>query len=175
MKCICEQVDIGKTTFYAHFEDKYGIIQWYSDLCFGLGVANIGRTLTWHEGHPISTTGHYERREANLIETLRDYKHVEVTQQVYFQVVALAAAETAAFRRALAQEDPPTVEELTEILMDIVPRELFGLLEEPALPDGAPDELLMRMMLVSLMLSTPGRTAGRAASARCSRVSDVGR
>ena len=173
VKQICETAKTGKTTFYAHFQDKYDIIQWFTSLFYDMGVAHIGRTLTWEQGHRITTTGYLQyrdllvkaflssdynglpaycprRREDNIIDTLVNYKHVEVTRAIRAQVVSLSAGEAAFFNQYLVEEESPDVDECVQALMSVIPPQLYELLEEPveAKRDSIEEELTHIRFLV---------------------------
>ena len=179
VKHICQVAHTGKTTFYAHFQDKYDIIQWFTNLFYDIGVARIGRSLTWEQGHRISTAGYLNyqpmlrkafqsmdyngiatysprRREDNLFETLTDYKHVEVTPLIRAQVISLAAGETAYFHRYLAEIDSPNLEDVVAAFMSIIPPQLHELLKEPVSPkkDNINEEM-MNVQFIIQMLASP--------------------
>jgi len=178
VKHICEVAHIGKTTFYTHFKDKYDIIQWFTTLFFDIGVARIGRTLTWEQGHRISTSGylHYQpllskafqsmdynglatysprRREDNLYETLTEYKKVEITPRIQAQIIALSVGEAAYFHQYIANNSSPKLDEVVDALMSIVPPQLYKLLEEPVVSkkDNIAEEL-MNVEFITLMLAS---------------------
>jgi AcrR family transcriptional regulator len=178
VKHICEVAHIGKTTFYSHFKDKYDIIQWFTTLYFDIGIARIGRTLTWEQGHRISTSGflHHRpllskafqsmdynglamysprRRENNLVQTLSEYKKVEITPRLHAQIIALSVGEAAYFHRYLVENNSPKLDELVDALMGIIPPQLYKLLKEPAVSkkDNITEEM-MNVEFITLMLSS---------------------
>ena len=179
VKQICEAAHTSKTTFYKHFRDRYDIVQWLSDLFFYMGVGYIGRTLTWEQGHRISTTGylHYHkllskafqctdynglasysprRREENLLETLSEHKRIEITSDIGAQVISLATGETAFFKQYLIEHDEVNVDEVVKAMMSIIPSQLHDLLEEPASPRKTSiEEDLMNVEFIIHMLSMP--------------------
>ena len=179
VKQICKMANVGKTTFYSHYQDKYDIIQQFTSIFFDMGVAQIGRTLTWEQGHIISTTGYLQfcdilkkafsskdynglqlysprRRERNIYRTLEKYKKVELTKLLQAQTVALAAGETVLFSRYIIEEKDPNVDDFVKILVSIVPKQLYDLLEEPIVSKkDSIDEELMRVNLIVQALSMP--------------------
>ncbi|MDR0627504.1 MAG: TetR/AcrR family transcriptional regulator, partial [Bifidobacteriaceae bacterium] len=44
---ICAQADLSRTSFYRHFVDKYGAVNWYNQLFDQRSLAQIGRSMTW--------------------------------------------------------------------------------------------------------------------------------
>lgn len=150
------------------------MIQWFTSLFFDLCVAQIGRMLTWEQGHYVTTTGnlHYRellrkayasndynglrlysarRREENIIETLTCFKHVEVTRRIRAQITSLSAGETTLFNQCLAdRQEPADVEEVVQDLMSVIPPQLYSLLEEPVVSrkDSIDDELARVNLIV---------------------------
>ena len=179
VKQIYKTAHVGKTTFYSHYQDKYDIIQQFTSIFFDLGVAQIGRTLTWQQGHTVSTTGYLQfcdilrkaflskdynglqlysprRREENIIETLSKYKKVEIDKLLHAQIVSLATGETALFSQYIIKEKSPKINEFVQALMCIVPQQLYELLKEPAISKkDSINEELMRVNLIAQALSMP--------------------
>ena len=145
---ICSIADVSKSTFYANFPDKNAIIHWHYDLVMEAGANKIGRTLSWEEGHFVTSLGFaaelplyqqarqsigqqgllpygLRQREAVLFETLTEYRKVELTDKLRFQVTALAAAEQAVAGKHLHSPDPIDVGAYVDNMLDIIPRALF--------------------------------------------------
>ncbi len=145
---ICDTAGIAKSTFYSNFHDKYSIIHWHYDMVMEAGVNKIGRTLSWEEGHLITSFGFaaemqlynlarkstdqngllpygIRRREAVLIDTLTNYRKVELIDKLRFQITAVAAAEQAVVVRYLNNAKPIDVLNYVDNMVDIIPRELF--------------------------------------------------
>lgn len=157
---ICDAAKISKSTFYANFPDKYAIIHWHYDMVMESGVNKIGRTLSWEEGHFITSFGFaaelplyrmarksidqhgllpygLRKRESVLIETLSDYRKVNVTDKLRFQVTALAAAEQAVVGKYLNSPDPIDVSAYVDNMLDIIPRALYDALQIDGREQGA--------------------------------------
>lgn len=154
IKRICEAADVTRPTFYHYFQDKYEIVQWHSDLIAQMGIFEIGRTLDWHDGYFISIKGHHEHkhlysnvtksrgyqslsryservRKENLIHTIVDYHHRELSKELLFQISALAIAETTMVTRWMRDGLPGRPDDLAQLLTAIIPRELYELLNRP--------------------------------------------
>lgn len=121
---IAREAGMGRSGFYYHFTDRNAAVQWLSRTAFASGIDEIGRTLTWFEGHYATTcalirfkplitaaaqddsyTGagltYLRHREANLLETLT-LRGVDPTDELVFDIKALAVVEqhmTSAFIR----------------------------------------------------------------------------
>ncbi len=168
---ICAEAHISKPTFYRYFQNKDSIIQWMSKEAMSCGVAQVGRKYTWFEGHYRTMTVFLRHKvyysdpqspavtsslqafssgylKETLIETLTDYKKVEITEKLVFQIEALNYALGQITRQwgAEGMRIPP--ETVAEYLTSVVPYDLYKLLNEPvetaskpqASPDDTPDK-----------------------------------
>ena len=154
VSAICAGAGVGKSTFYQYFKDKYAVAQWYLDLLYETGAAQIGRTLSWHRGHYITTAGIMQQREVfiaasksndynsidsysqrkreqMILGTLADYQGIEVTRELHAQVIALAAGERAVTSRLIKEYGNVSINEVVDCLISIVPRELYEALKTP--------------------------------------------
>lgn len=154
VSAICSTANVGKSTFYQYFKDKFAVAQWYLDMLYETGVTQIGRTLSWHRGHYITTSGIVQqrdvfvaaaqsndynainsyserKREDMLIETLTAYQGIALTPNLRAQAIALAAGERAVMARLMKEGDYPPINEIVDCLISIVPRELYIALEKP--------------------------------------------
>ncbi len=149
---ICAQAEIAKSTFYSHFSDKYSVVQWHYGLVSDAGASQIGRTLTWHQGHYVTTSGLFSvrhvyvsagkssdyngiipysnrKRKGIIKETLTDYRHVRLTPKLQFQITALVAAESEAIGELLREATIVDFDEIVDCLISIVPQDLYCAME----------------------------------------------
>lgn len=155
---ICESSGVSKTTFYRLFLNKYEVVRWLLRIYSSEGLDQIGRTLTWREGlrYSISNlyrhhvliaaanrTKHaleapqevtYRHRQEILLETIEQYKRVEVTEKLAFQVEAWARLSTQIAAKWYREELPYSPQQYADYLESVVPSELYLLLNEPANP-----------------------------------------
>ena len=112
---IAREAGIGRSGFYYHFTDRNAAIQWLSRRAFAHGIDEIGRTLSWFDGHYATTctlvrfkpliaaaaeddsyTGaelsYLRHRKANLLGTLR-LRGIEASELLAFEIEATAAME----------------------------------------------------------------------------------
>ncbi len=172
---ICTKAGVSKSTFYTYFEDKYDIARWYSLLAHEVGAGQIGRTLTWREGHAKTTSALMKKitmlnkavrsqdagsinpfmqrwREQRMKETLVKYRHETLTKKLSYQITALAAAETKISNEYFnSNDDTRSIEEFVDIMMSIVPRDLYAALERPIYP-GQIDEETREKQFALLLL-----------------------
>ncbi len=154
---IVAESGVSRSNFYHNFDDKYAVITWLGEVCHENGIFRIGRDLTWYEGH-LNTTRDMDRfrhlfvsaapgsdydspvphfvrkRQDNFRETILKYQHLELTEELEFQICALPhceAAMTGMFRRGELSYD---VETFCRLMVNLTPRELYHALEHPAVP-----------------------------------------
>ena len=171
---ICEVAGVGRTTFYTYFRDKYDIVLWYTGLVNETGFGQVGRTLTWKEGNlrtckgilakvdMLNKAGHSDDRNSinpywkrlrinTMEETLEKYKGVKVDTNLHYQVMACAAAQTDLGLDYFNDPDRCPLEEFVDILVQVVPHDLYVLLEEPENP-GEKDKQLETMELTASLV-----------------------
>lgn len=112
---VCDLSGVSRSTFYRHFKTREDFYFWYALLCGHLALDQIGRTLSWPEGmrrhfsllaeekeflvycaerEPSCGTEYMESRRREIIfETLREFRHVEVTEELRFQVACYTHLE----------------------------------------------------------------------------------
>jgi len=144
---IAREAGISRSSFYYHFSDRNDAVQWLSRSAFANGIDQIGRTLSWFDGHFATTRtlqpfkplivaaaqdsgysgaemSYLRHRRANLYETL-SLRDVETTDELLFQIEALAASEqhlTSTFIRGELGDMP--ARRFCELLVGIVPTAL---------------------------------------------------
>ncbi|MGI6033029.1 MAG: TetR/AcrR family transcriptional regulator [Coriobacteriales bacterium] len=149
---VAKKLGISRSTFYYHFKDRNDAVRWISVRAFEQGIDQIGRTLTWFEGHLVTTrmlceyrhlitaaaedisySGaalFYRRyRTATLEQTLK-MRGIELDEDLSFQIAALAAAEqqmTVSFIRGdFGEMSAPS---FCKRIASIVPQDLKDALE----------------------------------------------
>ena len=147
---ICERAEISRSTFYHHFEDKNAILQWHSVIAYKAGIDEIGRTLTWYQGHLI--TSQFLARYTNLYavsgrgrdygnvrqfftryrteclrETVTDFIGAELTDEIDFQIQTTAVLEAAMADERYNGKITLDVETYCKRLVRCIPRELYEL------------------------------------------------
>lgn len=152
---ICDEAYISRPTFYRYFPNKDSVPIWHVNHFFRVGSFQIGRTLTWYEGHYVTLTGmakstlFYQRLELpngciplrqystkahadNLRETLVKFKGISLTDRLEFQVETFAKTRTDITKKWIYGGLRPEPSIFAEYTNSIVPPELFFLLNEPA-------------------------------------------
>lgn len=146
---------ISRSGFYHHFEDKNSVVQWLSLQCYNRGIDEIGRTLTWFEGHMVTTKGmnnyaelfaaakdckdfgagqpfFIRHRIETLKETIIKYQHKEVTPLLKFQIEALPHVELYASEKYFEKGFEYSLKEFCDNIITLVPNALYKALEHPA-------------------------------------------
>ena len=155
---ICELSGVSKTTFYRLFSNKYEVVRWLLRVYSSEGLDQIGRTLTWREGLHYSISNLHKHhtfisaanrtkhaleapqevtckhRQEILLETIEQYKKVEVTEKLAFQVEAWACLSTQIAAKWYREEFPYSPQQYADYLESVVPSELYLLLNKPANP-----------------------------------------
>lgn len=153
---ICKQAGVSRTTFYNHFKDKFDIAHWHFDLVAHTFLYETGRTYSIYDANYLNSaelrrhrdfyvpmfayTGTLslldhsrQKREEEIVRTLTDYKHVEVDEELAFQAHIYTVAETHAVKEWCCSGMQDSAAHLAALLDDIVPRRLYGLLNQPSL------------------------------------------
>ncbi len=158
---ISKEAAISNSSFYYHFSDKNEVVQWLSLLFYSNGIDQTGRTLTWFEGHLVTTKGFLQfkslftsaaectdygagqpffirHRQKNLTETVTEYKQMELTNRIRLQIEALPYAEKVIANNYDKGHYDISLKEYCDIMVSLVPKDLFEALEEPAQHASAP-------------------------------------
>lgn len=154
VNAICKEAGMSRSAFYRYFDDKYAVAQWHMRYVHSQGVDEIGRTLTWYEGYYRSEIGFawYKNfylqasktsdfnsidktapryRVETLTETITKYHRKKMTPKLEFEVEALAAMEVAMLPWLKVDGEEVSIEEKCCWMVDIVPKDLFELLNTP--------------------------------------------
>lgn len=158
---IVKGAGISRSGFYYHFQDKPAIVLWLSAQSYAVGVNETGRTLTWLQGHMQTTKMfgvfktlfvaaaddrkyrggqpfYVRNRQENLKETLVRFHHKQLSPLLEFQIEALPYAEMVMANKFAAGKLDLTLAEYCEMMVSLVPRELYEALADPVnpIPDG---------------------------------------
>lgn len=153
---ICRNAGISRQTFYRHFESKYDIPWWYSIFCRQFYLNEIGRTIDWKTGYyhhlrliaqerdffresiqysintPFGQTIMSENRKAVLLDTLENYRHVEVNDNLRFIVEVFSKLECEVMNDWFRSDEPTNLARWTDDLVSLVRDRLYRALEIPA-------------------------------------------
>lgn len=151
---IAQEAEISRSSFYYHFPDRNAVVQWLSLYFYENGLDQTGRTLTWFEGHMITTRGFLRfhtlftsasagteygaarpyfirHRQENLAETVADYQKKELTPLLEFQIEALPHAEMIMSNQYADGQYRLSLKEYCSFMTSLVPKELYEALEHP--------------------------------------------
>lgn len=154
IESIAAEAHISRSSFYYHFADKNDVIHWLSRMFYARGIDEIGRTLTWFEGHLLTTKSFREfktlfakaakddaysagqpfflrHRRAILEETITCYKNMELTLELAFQIEATAYTEMIMTNNYENGCYDLSLKEFCSLLEALVPRKLYEALESP--------------------------------------------
>lgn len=169
---ICSSAKISRTSFYRMFEDKYDAANWFMFRCLDLGNTQTGRRYGWYDGnlvtlsgcllmknimgsawrsqgyHAMKETG-IRRKYADLVETIKEYRHIELTDELDFQCDSFAHSESYMVRTWIREDSPRPVEEMATYIDRVVPPLLHEALDRPIDPRPA-EKLTLGGMLVAL-------------------------
>lgn len=152
---ICTQAQVSRQTFYRYFEDKYDLTQWHFTHVVAKPLIELGRTMNWYDAtlaaineivarktlyvaayqqsrgyQSISAFGHRSIRDI-LTETITEYRSVEMTDELAFQIRYHAEATLNVFTNwgRKGMQIPP--ETFARYLCECIPHGLFKLLNGP--------------------------------------------
>ena len=151
---VCQEAGISRATFYYHFKDKFDVVQWHFDLVTSEYLREIGRSFNWKDGYRLNTNeflkyknlyqaafrdrGYqslfkYAKRDRSdsLHATLVDYLHIQIDEELEFQIQALADVEVGAVSRWFKDGMTIDVDTFCGYLEKLVPQRLHDLLDAP--------------------------------------------
>lgn len=157
---ICKNAGISRQTFYRHFKSKYDIPWWYCIYCRQFYLNEIGRTIDWKTGYyhhmrliaqerdffrksiqysintPFGQTIMPENRQAVLFDTLENYRHVTVNDNLRFIVQVFSKLECEVLNDWFRSDGPTDLMRWTDDLVSLVPDRLYRALKIPETPIG---------------------------------------
>lgn len=151
---ICREAHISKPTFYRCFEGKDYVVHWLTKEIIKCGIAEIGRRYSWLEGISNSVAALYRYRvfysntknlafaisiisnssvflKGIFVETLIDYKDVELTEMLVYQIDAFSYSFGHITKQWCEEGARVAPQRIATYLTSAVPRDLFILLNEP--------------------------------------------
>lgn len=151
---LASEAGISRSSFYYHFTDKNDVVHWLSRMFYARGIDEIGRTLTWFEGHLLTTKSFREfralfskaakeetysagqpyfirHRRETLAETITLYKNMDMTPELSFQIEANAYTEMIMTNNYENGCYDLTIKEFCSFLEGLVPKKLYEALEIP--------------------------------------------
>lgn len=157
VSALCAEAGISRPTFYYHFDDVYGVVQWHYDNVAEHYLTEIGRTLTWRQGYRLNTRevlkvgdlykaafasrGYQSlfsyskrRRTKSMTCTITDYHAVRLDDELEFQMYALAEAEVGCISHWFKTGMPYGADVMCGYLEGIIPNRLYDLLNKPVDP-----------------------------------------
>lgn len=166
---VASQSRLSRSGFYYHFTSLNDVVTWLSMQFYEQGIDQTGRTLTWLEGHLVTTRGFYKfkplftagalstdydggrpfftrHRQENLTETLVNYQHLELTKKLSFQIEAIPYIERNMTHNWEMGRYDLTLFEFCELLTSLVPRELYEALNTPVEKAALPIEIIQAML-----------------------------
>ncbi|MDR0500408.1 MAG: TetR/AcrR family transcriptional regulator [Coriobacteriales bacterium] len=145
---ICAACSISRQTFYKYFDSKYDISYWYVYYCDSVTLTEIGRSLTWHDGvlgfftllrreqtffsfsvenglpdHNLQPANIH--RQDILTETLRDYRHIQITAELTFYIRTFADLFDRSIQSWFSSGMKLTPEEFAAYITNCVPKPLY--------------------------------------------------
>lgn len=146
---LCEKTGISRQTFYRNFDSKYSLHWWWPTHIHKFYLIEVGRTIDWETGYfhhirllslekdffevatqytlnsPIerSIMPHY--RKCALMETLRDYRGIEIDDDLMFCVDTWVKTETEILTEWYRLGAAPPPGEAAAKLVSVMPRTLY--------------------------------------------------
>jgi len=150
---ICKNAGISRYTFYKYFGSKFDLPIWHGIFCQRFYLNEAGRTIDWQTGYFhdfrllskeesfYSNALEYTSRNSEglnlmedyrkdvILETLRDYRQVEITDILMFCVETFVKTETEAVATWLRNGCKIQPEVFAKYMIAIMPRALYGVVE----------------------------------------------
>ncbi|WP_244596934.1 TetR/AcrR family transcriptional regulator [Paraeggerthella hongkongensis] len=149
---LCERAGISRQMFYRHFDSKYSLHWWWPTHVHKFYLVEIGRTIDWETGYfhhltllslesdffkvatqytlncssERSIMPHY--RKCALLETLQDYRHIEISDELMFCLDRWVKTETEILTEWYRMGTMPLPQEAAEKLALAAPRMLYDAL-----------------------------------------------
>ena len=152
---LCARAGISRQAFYRHFADKYSLHWWWPTFVHRFYLVEAGRTIDCETGYVnhirllsrekdffciatqytlnISTerTVMPHFRKCALLETLQDYRQVEINDELMFCLDSWVKLETKVLTEWYRLDTTPPPEEAAHMLTNVMPRMLYDALLLP--------------------------------------------
>ena len=152
VKSICDRAGISRTTFYNHFKDKYDVIQWHALLIAKISIYQGGRTMSLHDAYTknfnemLKYRDFYvttyrskkfsdarknivEARRQSILQTIKDYKHVEPSESLMFKIDYVSNAEPEMVANWIIDGMVTPVDTMVDLLLEVLPKDLRKLMD----------------------------------------------
>lgn len=159
VETICKNAGLTKRTFYNHFESKYEIPYWYSQLGRLSYYNEIGRTLDWQQGLSLHFSFLYPEREfyrfctfggsessyikrneqhrrSNFIKTLTEFKQIELNEELLFDLTLYLRIESIFVEEWFQNGMVMLPDTFSRYLVGCVPLKLYKAIELPMTGHG---------------------------------------
>lgn len=150
---VCERAGVSRQVFYRNFESKYSLHWWWPMHCHRFYLAEVGRTLDWETGYRnhvwllslekdfFQTATQYTLgtpclnsimphvRTVTIMETLRDYRGMEIDEDLMFCINSWVKTETEVLTEWYRTGTVPEPAEAARMLVGIMPVRLREAME----------------------------------------------
>ena len=145
---ICERAGVSRQVFYRNFDSKYSLHWWWPMHVHRFYLAEVGRSLDWLTGYErhielLSMEKDFFRiatgytatmpcvnsvmpgfRRLVLMETLRDYRGMEIDQEMRFIIDNWVKTETEVLTDWYRNGSTPAPAEAARLLVELIPPRL---------------------------------------------------
>jgi AcrR family transcriptional regulator len=149
---LCEKIGISRQMCYRYFDSKYSLHWWWPMHVHKFYLIEVGRTMDWETGYfhhlkllsleseffkvatqytlnfpsQRSIMPHY--RKCALLETLQDYKHIALDDDLMFCLDSWVKTETDILTEWYRLDTVPPLQEAVERLARVAPKMLYDAL-----------------------------------------------
>ncbi len=153
VKDICAAASISRDTFYRYFSSKYDIPVWHGKFVQSLYLDEAGRTIDlktgyYHDFRLLAQEKEFYKnalrnfgrtiqefpemiahRKEVLRDTIGEWNHIPITNEMEFCIDAYASLETLLVTRWLRDECQTSPEVFAEYMLSVVPRKIYKALD----------------------------------------------
>lgn len=146
---VCESAGVSRQTFYRNFDSKYSLHWWWPMHVHRFYLAEVGRTIDWETGYRhhvrlLSLEKDYFRvatqytvnfpcvnslmpdfRKCTIVETLKDYRNMDIDDELMFSIDSWVKTETEVFTEWYRLGTTPEPDKAARRLIDIMPKRLY--------------------------------------------------